>query len=89
MNQKYKSVDMLELIECFKILDPEKKGFVELATLKELFGNNPNPFDDEEWNMFKEFGSSEKHPDRIYYNEYILNFKEVVVKHLTKLGNMA
>ena len=84
---KYKNVDMLELVECFRVLDKEKKGFIELKRFVDLVSASGSGFNEDEWAEFKKFAVSEKEPDKIHYNEYVLNFKEVVIRHLSKTVN--
>ena len=87
LNQRYSNIDIEQLIECFKILDKEGKGYVEVEVFKTLIAECEYSFSEEEFESFFKFAITEKDPNKIFYNEYILDYKEMINTHIDKLFN--
>ena len=85
LSQKHNKINIRQLIECFKILDKEEKGYIEVEVFKNLISSLEYPFSEEEFESFFKFAVTEKDPNKIFYNEYILDYKEMIKTHIEKL----
>ena len=79
---------ILKLRECFFLLDPEKRGYIEKKTFISIFQNKEEEdnFSEEEMENFLKFVLSNKDQEKIYYENYCLDLKEYVENHRNKMN---
>lgn len=96
LRKDYQPDDADTLLEAFRALDEEGKGWIEVSKLREfmLMGSDPlsevkdKSADKSEMDRFLDYGKIERsdgQTDRFYYEDYVADVSDMVSKHLRNL----
>jgi len=84
MENEYEPDDAETLLACFRVLDTEKKGYIDAEAMRELTMNQGIQFFQEVWDKF--YDDSFDHEAKvIHYEEYIANLMLENDKHMEML----
>ena len=75
------------VIDAFRALDPEARGFVEVERMKELLTAGHTGFREKELNEFLEFARDHDEPEKVYYEDYAFKLNKFVQAHMNKHYN--
>ena len=78
-------INLLDFRKAFKALDPSGQGWIKQSTLIYMLKRLEKPFSEEEITNFILFVGNRKIPDKIFYEDYLINFYEYVNSHIKKL----
>ena len=78
-------INLLDFRRAFKALDPSGQNWIKQSTLVYMLKRVEPPFTDEEIANFMLFVGNKKTPERVYYEDYLINFYEFVNSHIKKL----
>jgi Ca2+-binding EF-hand superfamily protein len=81
----YDPDSQVDILNAFRMIDVEGKGFVDVDTVKEYLTTGITGFREKELNDFIKFARDAEEPDRIYYEEYAFKLVKGVEKHLDKV----
>lgn len=86
-SKNYLPDQILKLRECFFLLDPARKGYINKNDFVNIFckSENSDNFSENEIETFLKYVLSSKDQDKIYYENYCLDLIEFVQNHQKKM----
>lgn len=82
-------LNIMDYRRAFQAFDTANQGWIKQSTLVYMLKRVEPPFTDEEIHNLLVFAGSKKTPERIVYEDYLINFYEFVNTHVKKLFRAA
>ena len=82
-------INIMDYRRAFQAFDTGNQGFIKQSALVYMLKRVEPPFTDDEIHNFLLFAGSKKTPDRIMYEDYLINYYEFVNSHIKKLYRAA
>uniref|UniRef100_A0A0G4I7G0 EF-hand domain-containing protein n=1 Tax=Chromera velia CCMP2878 TaxID=1169474 RepID=A0A0G4I7G0_9ALVE len=86
LNHEYDPEDCDTLLMAFRVLDPERKGYIEVQQMRDYLASGSFGFRPKEITDFLEFAKDKDGPqDKIYYEDYVAKLTDFVDNHLNSV----
>jgi calmodulin len=84
INNEYEPDDTERLLAAFRLLDENKRGFIDTETMKVIMTEKGIKFYEPEWESFKKY-AEDPETNTINYEDYVANLVQENEEHMEKL----
>jgi Ca2+-binding EF-hand superfamily protein len=88
VNEDYLPASDSGLLAAFRVLDEEKKGYIDVGRLSDLLTKKGIPFRPKELTEFLTKAADSIHQNRVYYEDYVTMFSKSVDVILLESSNI-
>jgi len=87
MDHEYDPDDAETLLGAFRVLDPDKKGWIDTEVMRKYLTDGMNGFKEKDMSEFLEFSKDKEtgESSRIYYEDYVAKLTGYVDRHIESL----
>lgn len=84
-SQEMIPINIIDFRRAFQAFDTANQGWIKQSTLVYMLKRVEPPFSDDEIHNLLVFAGSKRTPERVVYEDYLINFYEYVNGHIKKL----